>query len=260
MPVLASIRERFERERPLEGVRVGACLHVTAETANLVRTLVAGGAHVALCAANPLSTQDDVAAALVVHVGAEVRARRGEDLDAYASHVAALVAGDPQITLDDGADLVSVLHATRPRGRRGDARRHRGDDDRAAAPARAGGGGPAALPDPGGQRGAHRARVQRPLRHRPVDARRHPARDEPAARRAHARGRGLRLDRARRRAARARRGRLGDRLRDRPDRGARGAHGGLSRSCPRWRPPSAATCSSPSRAGATCCAASTSSA
>jgi adenosylhomocysteinase len=114
MPVLASIRERFARERPLEDVRVGACLHVTAETANLVRTLIAGGARAALCAANPLSTQDDVAAALVEHSGAEVRARHGEDLDSYAGHVAALVAGDPQVTLDDGADLVSVMHATRP--------------------------------------------------------------------------------------------------------------------------------------------------
>jgi adenosylhomocysteinase len=114
MPVLASIRERFARERPLEGVRVGACLHVTAETANLVRTLIAGGARAALCAANPLSTQDDVAAALVEHIGAEVRARHGEDLDTYAGHVAALAAGDPQVTLDDGADLVGVLHATRP--------------------------------------------------------------------------------------------------------------------------------------------------
>jgi adenosylhomocysteinase len=114
MPVLASIRERFAGERPLEGVGVAACLHVTAETANLVRTLVAGGARAALCAANPLSTQDDVAAALVVDHGVEVRARRGEDLDSYAAHVVALAATEPQITLDDGADLATVLHATRP--------------------------------------------------------------------------------------------------------------------------------------------------
>jgi adenosylhomocysteinase len=112
MPVLRSIRERFASERPLDGLRVAACLHVTAETANLVRTLRAGGAEVGLCAANPLSTQDEVAAALAVHHGATVRARRGEDLDAYASHVAALVAGAPQITLDDGADLLSVMHAS----------------------------------------------------------------------------------------------------------------------------------------------------
>jgi adenosylhomocysteinase len=114
MPVLRSIRERFARTRPLEGVRVAACLHVTAETANLARTLSAGGAQVALCASNPLSTQDDVAAALVVGDGLEVHARRGEDLDTYAAHVAALVAGAPQVTLDDGADLAMVLHEGRP--------------------------------------------------------------------------------------------------------------------------------------------------
>jgi adenosylhomocysteinase len=111
MPVLRSIRERFAAERPLDGLRVAACLHVTAETANLVRTLMAGGAQTALCAANPLSTQDDTAAALVERYGAEVRAVRGEDTDAYAANVAALVAADPQVTIDDGADLITVLHA-----------------------------------------------------------------------------------------------------------------------------------------------------
>src|SRR3954447_7306891 len=110
MPVLRSIRERCAAERPLDGVRVAACLHVTAETAGLVRALMAGGAQTALCAANPLSTQDDTAAALVERYGAEVRAVRGEDTDAYAANVAALVAGDPQITIDDGADLITVLH------------------------------------------------------------------------------------------------------------------------------------------------------
>lgn len=114
MPVLAALRGRFAQERPLEGVVVAACLHVTAETANLVRALLAGGAEVALAAANPLSTQDDVAAALAVEDGAEVHARRGEDLDAYVAHVGALVARSPQITLDDGADLVSVIHAAHP--------------------------------------------------------------------------------------------------------------------------------------------------
>jgi adenosylhomocysteinase len=111
MPVLRSIRERFATERPLEGVRVAACLHVTAETANLVRTLIAGGAETALCAANPLSTRDEVAAALVEHHGAVVQARRGEGPDAYAQHIGALVKSRPQITLDDGADLISTLHA-----------------------------------------------------------------------------------------------------------------------------------------------------
>ena len=111
MPVLAQIRERFAVERPLEGLRVAACLHVTAETANLVRTLQAGGATVALCSANPLSAQDDVAAALVLEDRVEVRAVRGEDLDTYVEHVLALLEGRPQITLDDGADLLVTAHA-----------------------------------------------------------------------------------------------------------------------------------------------------
>jgi adenosylhomocysteinase len=110
MPVLRQIRERFERERPLEGVRVAACLHVTAETANLMRTLIAGGASAGLCAANPLSTQDDTAAAIADEIG--VRAARGEDLDTYAQHVKALVAEGPQVTVDDGADLVAFMHAS----------------------------------------------------------------------------------------------------------------------------------------------------
>ena len=110
MPVLRSIRERFERERPLDGVRVAACLHVTSETANLLRTLIAGGAEVELCASNPLTTQDDVAAALVGH-GVAVHAIRGESEEAYGAHVIAAAARGPQITLDDGADLLSVLHA-----------------------------------------------------------------------------------------------------------------------------------------------------
>ncbi len=111
MPVLAQIRERFAGERPLAGIRIAACLHVTAETGNLVRTLRAGGASVALCSANPLSTQDDVAAALVRDDGVEVRALRGESLDSYVEHVLALVAQQPQITIDDGADLLVTAHA-----------------------------------------------------------------------------------------------------------------------------------------------------
>jgi adenosylhomocysteinase len=114
MPVLRQIRERFGRERPLQGVRVAACLHVTAETANLVRALVAGGAEVALCAANPLTTQDEVAAALVVRHSAEVYAIRGEGAQDYAAHVATLVASGPQVTIDDGADLVATVHSVRP--------------------------------------------------------------------------------------------------------------------------------------------------
>jgi len=114
MPVLAQIRERFTAQRPLDGIRIAACLHVTAETANLIRTLGAGGASVALCSANPLSTQDDVAASLVLDDGVEVRAIRGEDVDTYVQHVIALLegsAGGPQITIDDGADLLVTAHA-----------------------------------------------------------------------------------------------------------------------------------------------------
>jgi adenosylhomocysteinase len=110
MPVLHRIRERFEQQRPLEGVRIAACLHVTAETANLVLALVAGGAEAALCSANPLSTQDDVAAALVSDHGVEVRAMYGEGLNTYAEHIRALLSGSPQITIDDGADLQVTAH------------------------------------------------------------------------------------------------------------------------------------------------------
>ena len=113
MPVLAAIRERFERERPLDGVRISACLHVTTETANLARTLAAGGADVVLCASNPLSTQDDVAAALVEEYGISVYAIRGEDNDTYYSHIEAAVDHRPQLTMDDGADVIGVLHKER---------------------------------------------------------------------------------------------------------------------------------------------------
>jgi len=109
MPVLRQIRERFEREQPLKGVRLSACLHVTAETANLMRTLKAGGAEIALCASNPLSTQDDVAASLVQDFGVSTFAVKGEDTESYYNHVVAALAHGPQITMDDGADLVSSL-------------------------------------------------------------------------------------------------------------------------------------------------------
>ena len=114
MPVLRLIRERFERERPLAGLRIGACLHVTTETANLMRTLKAGGAHVVLAASNPLSTKDDVAAALVAEYGIGVYARRGEDLDVYRTHLNAVADSSPQLTMDDGCDLVALLHESRP--------------------------------------------------------------------------------------------------------------------------------------------------
>ncbi len=113
MPVLRLIRERFERERPLDGLRIGACLHVTSETANLMRTLAAGGAQVALCASNPLSTQDATAAALVGEYGISTFARRGADRDTYYAHLNAVADTKPQLTMDDGCDLVSLLHTSR---------------------------------------------------------------------------------------------------------------------------------------------------
>jgi len=112
MPVLALIRERFEKERPLDGVRIAACLHVTTETANLMLTLAAGGGEVALCASNPLSTQDDVAAALV-EAGIDTYAIKGEDTDTFFKHINAVLDVRPNITMDDGADMVSVLHKER---------------------------------------------------------------------------------------------------------------------------------------------------
>src|ERR687898_439837 len=113
MPVLAAIRERFEREQPLAGYRISACLHVTTETANLARTLKAGGADVVLCASNPLSTQDETAAALVEEYDVSVFAIKGEDNDTYYQHIEAAVDHKPQITMDDGADVIGVLHAHR---------------------------------------------------------------------------------------------------------------------------------------------------
>lgn len=110
MPVLRIIRERFAKERPLEGVRIAACLHVTTETANLARTLKDGGAEVVLCASNPLSTQDDVAASLVADHGIPVFAIKGEDTETYYKHIDSAIAIRPNITMDDGADLVSKLH------------------------------------------------------------------------------------------------------------------------------------------------------
>src|SRR3982750_1615275 len=113
MPVLAAIRDRFEREQPLAGHRVSACLHVTTETANRMRALKAGGAEIVLCASNPLSTQDDVAAALVDEYDVSVFAIKGEDNDTYYSHIEAAVDHKPHLTMDDGADVIGVLHAHR---------------------------------------------------------------------------------------------------------------------------------------------------
>ncbi len=113
MPVLRSIKERFAVEKPLKGIRMAACLHVTTETATLAQTLKAGGAEVHICASNPLSTQDDVAASLVIHDGIPVFAIKGEDKDTYYRHIHAALAYSPQITMDDGADLVTTIHSER---------------------------------------------------------------------------------------------------------------------------------------------------
>lgn len=110
MPVLRMIRERFEKEKPLAGKKMSCCLHVTTETANLMRTLKAGGADIVLCASNPLSTQDDVAASLVVDYGISVFAMKGEDTETYYKHLKAAIEHGPDITQDDGCDLVGLLH------------------------------------------------------------------------------------------------------------------------------------------------------
>src|SRR5438874_5640618 len=113
MPVLAAIRDRFENEQPLAGYRIAACLHVTSETANLMRTLKAGGGDIVLCASNPLSTQDDVAAALVDEFDVSVFAIKGEDNDTYYQHIEAAVDHKPQLAMDDGADVIGVMHSAR---------------------------------------------------------------------------------------------------------------------------------------------------
>ncbi len=113
MTVLRQVRQQFESRQPFQGYRIGACLHITAETANLMRTLKAGGAEVALCASNPLSTQDDIAAALATELDIPVFARRGEDNITYYKHINAVLDSRPHLTLDDGADLISELHKKR---------------------------------------------------------------------------------------------------------------------------------------------------
>jgi adenosylhomocysteinase len=113
MPVLSLLRERFAQTRPLEGIRISACLHVTTETANLMEVLRAGGAEVRLCASNPLSTQDDTAASLVKHLQLPVFAKKGEDRETYYRHLESTIAFRPHITMDDGADTISVIHSRR---------------------------------------------------------------------------------------------------------------------------------------------------
>ena len=114
MPVIRSLIKRFSQTKPLEGMRLSGCLHITTETANLAHVLIAGGADLVLCASNPLSTQDDVAAALVKHYSIPVFAVKGEDNRLYYQHINAALDHRPQLTMDDGADLVSEMHKKRP--------------------------------------------------------------------------------------------------------------------------------------------------
>ena len=196
MPVLRLIRERFERERPLAGLRIGACLHVTTETANLMRTLKAGGADVVLAASNPLSTKDDVAAALVAEYGIATYARRGEDRDTYyAPPQRRRRHASPD---HDGRRLRPRLAAPQraPGPGQGGPRRHRGDDDRRHPAQGDGRRRRARLPGRRGQRGPDQAPLRQPLRDRPVDARRDPPGDEHPPRRPERRRRRLRLGRA----------------------------------------------------------------
>src|SRR5437762_11847124 len=247
MPVLRQLRERFTRERPLAGKRLAACLHVTTETANLAVTLQAGGADVALCASNPLSTQDDVAAHLVKVHGIKVVAIKGEDHATYYEHIRAALAHRPDITMDDGADLVGALHMIAlnrlddlaPPVRRW-VESLSGADRKAIVAGVAGSTEEtttgvirlkamerrrAAVPRHRGERFRHQASVRQPLRHGAIDARRDLAGHEPARGRQHHRGGGVRVVRTRFCAAGARRGRQRDRHRDRPAQGARGAGG-----------------------------------
>ena len=154
---------------------MSACLHVTAETANLARTLEAGGADLVLCASNPLSTQDDVAASLVEDYGIPVYAIKGEDDDTYYRHIAAALEHRPHVTMDDGADLVGVLHSAAARAARRRRRQHGGDDHRRHPPAGDGEGRRAEVPGHRRQRREDQALLRQPLRHRPEHARRrHP--------------------------------------------------------------------------------------
>ncbi|MDP3143428.1 MAG: adenosylhomocysteinase, partial [Candidatus Omnitrophota bacterium] len=118
MPVLELIERRFAKEKPLKGIRIACCLHVTTETGNLMRALKAGGASIALCASNPLSTQDDVAASLVKDYGIPTFSIKGEDTKRYYAHINAVLDTQPHITMDDGADLVSTLHKANARSKK----------------------------------------------------------------------------------------------------------------------------------------------
>ena len=250
MPVLRAIRERFEVEKPLAGMRMSACLHVTAETANLARTLVAGGADLVLVASNPLSTQDDVAASLVQDFNIPVFAIKGEDESSYYRHIAAALKHRPNVTMDDGADLVSAmifialnrlddLHpevrswaktlsavgAGRAGLQRG--RQHGGDDDRRDPAPGDGEGRRAQAAGHRSQRRRDEALLRQPLRHRPEHDRRRDPRHRHAPGGAQGGRLRLRLVRQGRRDAGPGDGRARDRHRGRPDPGPRSRDGRL---------------------------------
>ena len=205
MKVLQIIRKEFIKNQPLKGIRISACLHVTAETANLAICLRDGGADVVLCASNPLSTQDDVAASLVRDYNIPVFAIKGEDNDTYYSHILAALDHKPHITMDDGADLVTLLHTKRQDALEGVIG---GTEEtttgvirlRAMAKDRR-----AEVPHHRGQRRRHQASVRQPLRHRPVHDRWHHSRHQLPAGGIEVRGRRLRLVRTRPGQPRARR-------------------------------------------------------
>ena len=225
MPVLGSIRKRFARERPLKGIRIAACLHVTAETGVLARTLVAGGADLRLCASNPLSTQDTVAAALAVLDGIDVYAIAGEDRATYFR----APRGDarPSTARHHGRRRGpghARAHGPRVAGD-GGPRRHGGDDQRRDPPAKHGSRGRAAVPGVRRERRAHQTHVRQPLRDGAEHDRRLPPGDEPTAGRELLRGVRVRLVWSGARRARGRDGGAGDRHRGRPD---------PRRSKPRW--------------------------
>ena len=217
MPVLPRSASASRASSRSRATASSACLHVTTETANLMRTLKAGGADVVLCASNPLSTQDDVAAALVDEFDIPVFAIKGEDNDTYYQHIEAALDHKPQLTMDDGADVIGVLHSRR-REQLGDIIAGMEETTTGVIRLKAmEADGALAFPVIAVNDAQHQAPLRQPLRHRPVHDRRHHPRDERAARRQALRRRRLRLVRARRRDARARAGRARDRHRGRPD-------------------------------------------
>ncbi len=278
MPVLRAIRERFEVEKPLEGLRMSACLHVTAETANLARTLVAGGADLVLVASNPLSTQDDVAASLVNDFNIPVYAIKGEDESSYYRHIAAALKHQPHVTMDDGADLVSAMIFIALDRLKDVHEEVRGWAEGLGAAERAGlvgnvvasmeetttgvirlrameKDGVLKLPGHRRQRRDDQALLRQPLRDRPEHHRRRHPRHRHADRRQAGGRRRLRLVRQGRRHAGQGHGRARDRDRGRPDPRPRSGDGRLRGAWTWARPRRSATCSSPSPATSTSSAA-----